>query len=56
MSVEAQKGGVEAQNGGLEVRISLVIIYVLLLLYIALQGLSHEMDLAFDDMHGQFQA
>ncbi len=33
MSVEAQKGGMEAQNGGLEVRISLVIIYVLPLLY-----------------------
>jgi hypothetical protein len=37
-----------------QIRISLLIIYALLLLYIALKRLSHEMDLAFDDIHGQF--
>ncbi len=26
------------------------------LIYRPLQGLSHEMDLAFEDMHGQFKA
>jgi hypothetical protein len=37
-----------------QICISLLIIYVRLLLYIALKGLCHEIDLIFDDMHGQF--
>ncbi len=30
--------------------------FISLLQYSSIKGLSHEMDLAFDDMHGQFKA